>query len=122
MILTHSPQISLRHEVRARSLKLFRQRLKPPTAIEFTDGCDHSITLGFCPSMPDCFRQKFFRNINRRFHASKLVYFGILSTRPKNPNPSPHRKGLIQIKKRGVKILRAFCIRFGDARRAALQN
>ena len=73
MVLPHPPQIRLRHKIGTRTLNPFRQFFEAAAAVEFADGGDDGVALGFCAGVLDGFPERFLWNINCCFHASKVL-------------------------------------------------
>jgi hypothetical protein len=73
MVLAHSLEIFLRHEVRARAVETFGHFFEAVPAVEFLDGGDDGVAFGFRAGVLDGFPERFVWNINCRFHASKIT-------------------------------------------------
>ena len=71
----------------------FSQGCQAVTAVEIFHRVDHRVALGLGTGELHGFLQHNFWNINRRFHTSKIVEYGILSTQFKLSPP------LVQIPK-----------------------
>ena len=73
MVLAHSLEVFLRHEVRAGAVEAFSHFFEAVPAVEFLDSGDDSVALGLRAGVPDGFLERFVWNINCRFHASKIL-------------------------------------------------
>jgi len=73
-------EVRLRHEIRAGTVQTPGHFFKAAAAIEFIHGSHNRFTLRLGAGVFDGFPERFIRNINCRFHASKLLLFGILSS------------------------------------------
>ena len=98
-IRAHFPEVLLRHKIGTRTVEPFGQFLQPTAAIELSQGSDHRIALGFRARVFDGFPKRSVRNINGRFHVSKVVRCEIFSF--DNWNPKTAAKTAHHSRRRG---------------------